>query len=339
MSIDASPAGVVASHVITRITGQRSRFLRDLAHFAAIDSPSDDAAGLARAAEWLDRFLSPLGQVTRFGNAGSATLLLEVGTPAADGAPLVLCHYDTVWPAGTATSWPMTVADGWVRGPGVLDMKGSIVLVRYVIAALQRLGVPLPRGLRVLITCDEEIGNPTSAEIVTTTAARAGAALVMEPPSAGGALKTARKGFAVVRCDVQGRPAHAGVEPGKGVSATAEAALLLLDAHAMSRPDRGVTVNVGVMRGGTRPNVVAEHAELVAEVRAHDDDELARVLDALAARPPVTDGARHAWSVLARRAPMPRVQATVALFELARQVSDALGHTVTETTTGGVSEG
>src|SRR5205823_4034239 len=168
-----------------------------------------------------------------------------------DGTLLLLGHFDTVWPRGTLASMPWRVADSRAYGPGSLDMKGGLVVL---VEAIRR--ADTDRALRVVLTADEEIGSPTARELLARAADGAAAALVCEPTTAGGNLKTARKGLGRFSVRVTGRSAHAG-EPKHGVSAIEELARLILRLHALNDPASGVSVNVGVVAGGTRENVVA----------------------------------------------------------------------------------
>ena len=187
---------------------------------------------------------------------------------AGPGAPLLLLgHLDTVWSRGTLDVMPWRVEDGRAYGPGSYDMKGGVVVmleaVRHAAGA---------RALRVVLTADEEIGTPTGRVLLAEAADGAAAALVCEPPTAEGNLKTARKGLGRFRIRITGRAAHAG-EPEQGVSAIEERAREILRLHALSDPARGITVNVGVVSGGTRENVVAAEAEALLDIRvAHAED-------------------------------------------------------------------
>lgn len=336
--IDAT-ALALAPAVHERLAGRAARWSEELAQLAAIDTPSADAAGCAAAERWLWRCFAPLGTVRRVaGTDGAALLSIDIGDVAAGRAPLVLCHYDTVWEHGTAERWPLTISDGWVRGPGVLDMKGSIVMLAEAVRALSAAGVGLRRGIRVLISGDEEILNPSSADAIARFAASAGATLVLEPPLPGGELKTERKGYALVRAEVTGRAAHAGVAPQEGVSAAIESARLALAAAELNAPELGTTVNVGVLRSGSRANVVAEAGELQLDVRAASSERLDGAVAALKAVAPEHPEASIAVEVLRRREPMPRLAATATLLGVARAIAERLGTTVSEAATGGVSE-
>lgn len=312
----------------------------ELAALVNIDSPTGDVQALLPAAEHVQMLFADVGVVSRLrsGDRDAPHVLVEVGAPVDGRAPLVMCHYDTVWPASTAARWPFEVRNDAATGPGVLDMKASIVAVHYALMALRDLAVSLPAGVRVLITADEEIHNPTSRDIIADLAARSGMALVMEPPLADGRLKTQRKGHANVEIRVDGRAAHAGVEPEKGISAAIEAAHIALAAHNLGDASVGTIVNVGVIRAGTLPNIVAARAELQLEVRADTDSEVVRVLAALRRIRPRLEGSHIAVTLGAERPSMPRRPETDEVLAVAREVGKTLGLMVEEGSTGGVSE-
>jgi glutamate carboxypeptidase len=257
-----------------------------------------------------------------------------------DAAPaLVLCHYDTVWPVGSLERHPFRIdEEGKAYGPGIFDMQSSLVLVEYALRAIRDLELHLPRPVVVLMTSDEEVGSPTSRALIEAEARRAAYALVMESPLPGGVLKTARKGTGSAQLRVTGQAAHAGVEPEKGVSAVQELAHQILALHSLTDLEAGTTVNVGVIRGGTRPNVVAAQAEADIDLRAWTQEEARRILDTLYALKPVTPGARleviGEWNRPALERKM-----TADLFDRARQAGLRLGLDLQEGGTGGGSDG
>ncbi|HEY2935637.1 MAG TPA: M20 family metallopeptidase [Gaiellaceae bacterium] len=251
-----------------------------------------------------------------------------------DGAPLLLlAHLDTVWARGTLALMPWRVEGGHAYGPGVYDMKGGIVVL---LEALQR--TASTRALRVVLTADEEIGSPEGRRALAAAAAGAGAALVVEPPDGDGHLKTARKGIGRFRYRVTGRPAHSST-PGRGASAIEELARLVLRLHALSEPECGVTLNVGVVGGGTRENVVAAEAFADVDVRVPtvaDRDRLDRALRGLGAE---TRGTELALEGSWTRPPLERTEGSALLFAAARRHGLELGLDLRETSSPGGSDG
>ena len=333
----------MARAVRARLEPRRDEIVGLLADLVRIESPSDEPAALTRMADRLDELFRDAGAVMRhpLGPDGAPHFDLRISGPKDAGRyTLVLCHYDTVWGIGTLERMPFTVdAAGVARGPGVLDMKGGIALLRYALSELAAIGEQPRREIRVLITCDEELRSATSRGLIEDAARSAAVALVLESPLPGGTLKTARKGSASYRVDIEGRAAHAGVEPEKGVSAVAELADQIAAIHALADPIRGTTVNVGVVRGGTRSNVVAAHAEAEVDVRTTSAAESERVDRALLALRPRQSAARVTTTRQSHKPPMERTDAIAALFQRARAIAAAMDVDLREGSTGGGSDG
>lgn len=316
-----------------------------LERFVNIESPSDDAAGLARMADALEETFGPFGTITRTpptaGPALGPHLRLDMPGGSEQEPALVLCHYDTVWPMGTLDRTPFTVdEEGIARGPGCFDMKGGMVVLYFALAALRELGHAPRRPLRVLFTSDEEIGSPTSRPLVEAAARDAAVALVLESPLPGGTLKTARKGTGDYLLRVRGRAAHAGVEPQKGINAVLELAHQVIALQALNNFEAGTTVNVGVVRGGTRPNVVAASAEAEIDIRVAKLSEADRLDAAIRALRPQLAGADLSVEGGLNRPPMERSEASGRLFERARRIAAGMGvEDLQEGSTGGGSDG
>ncbi|WP_298402011.1 M20 family metallopeptidase [uncultured Chloroflexus sp.] len=327
----------------TTIAVHEAKLLDLTARLVHLESPSTDKALLDACADELAALFAGVGKVERIANPNGGDHLRVTVTDVAEPAlppALVLCHYDTVWPAGTVAQRPFTVTADRAFGPGAYDMKASIAMVY---AALGGFGRPAPRLRRpviVLLTSDEEIGSPTSRALIEATAAQAAHVLVIEPPTEpDGALKTARKGGGAFRVTITGKAAHAGVEPEKGASAITELAHQILAVNALANPAIGTTVNVGVVGGGTRPNVVPAEAWMEVDVRVWTQAEAARIEAGMAALKPVTSGTQVMVSGNVRRPPMERTPASAALFARAQELGAALGLDIREGSTGGGSDG
>ena len=339
-------AAELAAAVRAELEPRRQDMIDLLGRLVRIESPSDDRAGLDRFAAELEVLFGEYGPIEALdpGDAqrGRHLRLTLNGTGASDGQAhaVALCHYDTVWSTGTLAQIPFSVdGDGVARGPGCFDMKGGMVVLLYALQALRSRGLSPKRRLRVLFTSDEEIGSPTSRPIIEQTARGAAVAYVLESPLPGGTLKTARKGTGDYFVRIRGRAAHAGVEPQKGISATHELAHQILALHALNDYASGTTVNVGVVHGGTRPNVVAAEAEAHVDVRVQTLAEAERIDAAIRGL-----GATLAGAVLTidgglNRPPMERSPAMATLFEHARQIAAGMGVELREGSTGGGSDG
>jgi glutamate carboxypeptidase len=247
---------------------------------------------------------------------------------------VVLCHHDTVWAEGTLAWLPFSVDGDRVAGPGTYDMKAGIVEAAFALE-----GARPNRPIVVLSTSDEEIGSASSRALIEGTARHAVAVLVLEPAAGGGAIKTARKGIADFKLEVEGRAAHAGVEPEKGISAVDELAHQVLVLRSLADPASGTTINVGVVSGGTRPNVVAAHASADIDVRFAQASEAERVVGAIRNLQPRLPGARLSVSGGVDRPPMERSQGVARLADLAIRTAREIGFSLSETSTGGGSDG
>ena len=253
---------------------------------------------------------------------------------------LLLGHMDTVWPIGTLADMPFSVHGDVVRGPGVFDMKGGLAMILLALGALQRQGIDLPVTPVVFINSDEEIGSHESGEHIRRLARRVDRCWVLEPalgPS--GRLKTARKGVGRFTVHVFGRAAHAGLEPEAGASAILELSHVIRSLFDLNDADRGITVNVGTIDGGLRPNVVAPESRAVADVRVRSEADAHRMEVAIRALQPVTPGTRLEIHGGFGRPPMERTPRNRALWALALRAAEQLGLALDEGLAGGGSDG
>jgi glutamate carboxypeptidase len=251
---------------------------------------------------------------------------------------LILCHFDTVWAVGTLDARPFRIESGKAYGPGVFDMKSSLVLAEYALRATGDLKLALSRPVTILMTSDEEVGSHTSRSLIEEEAKNAAYVLVMESPLPGGVLKTTRKGIGGWDLSISGRAAHAGIEPEKGISAIQELAHQILKLHSLTVMAKGTTVNVGVVRGGTVSNVVAPHASAEIDVRAWTQEEADRVAAAIQNLQPVTPGVTLQVTGGWNRPPL-ETRVTSDLFQRARAIGHRLGLDLQEGGTGGGSDG
>lgn len=267
---------------------------------------------------------------------------LHVLDTSREGAPyqLMVGHCDTVWPRGTLDRMPMTVENGHLRGPGSFDMKGGLVQILFALRTLRALDLEPEVAPSVLVNSDEEIGSPESKPHVERLAAGADRALIIEPAMGPeGLIKTARKGISRYTLNIRGRSAHAGLEPELGVSAIRELAHQIERIYSLNEPREGVTVNVGVIDGGSRPNVVAEGARAEIDVRVLSDEQAARIDRALRSLTPVTPGIELELSGAMEASPLERTPRNRALWHAVQGAGRRLGLALDETIAGGASDG
>lgn len=326
--------------VIRYLKEHRDEMLADLEAFVERETPSEDK-GL------LDSFADYLAQYAERRTEGRATVLshevagnqvrVEWGAENGESPILLLGHYDTVWPAGTLESMPFAVRGDTASGPGVFDMKCGLVQGFWGVKALRE-AAGLRRRVVLVCNSDEECGSPHSRPLIEEAAKEASATLVLEP-SLAGALKTSRKGESCYLVRVRGRAAHTGLDPEKGVSAVEELARLVRELHGHNDPASGTTVNVGVIRGGSRHNVVAAEAEAEVDVRFVVPEEQRRMdtlVRGLRTRIPgasIEVEGGEVWPAMQRN------EKIAGIFEVARRVGEELGVEVGEAAAGGSSDG
>jgi glutamate carboxypeptidase len=309
------------------------------------ESPSDDKPSVDRFVDLLASRLEGLGKVRtlaggRFGRHLRCELELPGPRKRTEGAILALGHSDTVWPLGTLAGMPFQQKNGRLWGPGVLDMKSGIAFFIFAGQALRELDVAVARRVILQVNSDEEVGSDSSRSLTEEVARRCAAVLVLEPGTGlKGKLKTARKGVGDYAVTVQGRASHAGVDFENGASAILELARQIETIAGFTQLKRGITVNPGVISGGTRTNVVA------AEARAEVDIRIARATDGAvldrkfrALRPFDKRCALRVEGGL-NRPPMERTPAIRELFRTARGFAKELGVDLEESSTGGGSDG
>ena len=303
------------------------------------ESPSDDPAGVNRAGVLVQTWAEAQGGRTRRYADGTFGDVLELKFGPESGAGvLILGHLDTVWPLGTLHAMPWREADGKLWGPGVLDMKAGVSMALAAIAALRAVQGALTRPVTLLLNPDEEVGSAVSRAHTERLAREAEAVFVLEPAQ-GLAYKTARKGVGHFELRVEGIAAHAGVDFEKGHSAVREAARLVEKVSEWSDLRRGLTFNAGVIRGGTRPNVIAAECCVEVDARVVAMEDIAEV-EGMFAGLQVTDAAcRLTVSGGINRPPMERSPGTVALFRQAQRLAAEIGLHLEEASTGGGSDG
>ncbi len=309
------------------------------------ESPSGDLAGsravvalLADAARNLPGVTS-IERITADNYGEHLRIHLYADDTKTTRTTLLLGHTDTVHPRGSLAARPWRESEGRIYGPGIFDMKANCALALAALRACAALSLTPPRPVVLLLTCDEESGSFTGRALVEAEAQRAAHVFVLEPPAPGGRVKTGRKGTGMYALTVAGRAAHAGLEPEKGVSAILELARQIERLHALGDSDTGTTVNVGVVSGGTRSNVVAAEAHAEIDVRFKTNAEALRLDSAIRNLPLFDERTRLTIAGGINRPPLERTERVVSLFERARRVAAALDFELGETQVGGASDG
>ena len=308
-----------------------------------IESPSGDEEGsrsavsvLVAAAQEIDglrieRIAAP--------NYGEHLWLTAFEDAPAASPIVVLGHTDTVHPRGSLAQRPWRIEDGKAYGPGVFDMKGSCAVALVMIRALRELQLRPKHPLIVLLTCDEETGSHNGRALVEAAAKEARAVLVLEPPAAGGRVKTGRKGTGIFTIHAHGRAAHAGLEPEKGASAVLELARQTERLHSLNDAGGAIRVTVGVFHGGTLSNVVPADAQIQIDVRFGTPEEAAYIEKQIRGVKPFDERVQLLVSGGINRPPLERTDDVTELYSRAKQIAEKLGYQLGEAQVGGASDG
>jgi len=336
----SSGGGHRARQLFTRLQPREREMLQMLRVMAERESPSHDKPALARLAQFLHDEFSRRGGTAKLHSREGNGPHLQVDLPGGRGAPLLLLgHYDTVWELGTLARMPWRIEAGRAWGPGVFDMKGGIVQALFALEALAGDGGP-PRPVTVLLVSDEEVGSDSSRQLTESLAKRSAAVLVLEPAQGlEGACKTARKGVGDFTVRVRGVSAHAGLDFEKGHNAVLELARQIERIAGFTDLKRGLTVSPGVIRGGTRANVVPDQAEVLVDVRIGRRSDAGRIEKKFGSLRPCDPKCRIEVEGGMNRPPLERTQGVARLYERARAIARDLGFELKEAAVGGGSDG
>lgn len=330
--------------ILAQARAQKEEMVAFLCRLAAHETPSHEPAMQDPAFRLLAEHMEASGYACRRirGSASGGLLVAAPRKPALRGPAfqLLLGHVDTVWPAGTLATMPVRRQDDRVEGPGVYDMKGGLTQLVFALRTLSRLSLQPEVTPVVLVNSDEEIGSGESTRHIARLARRCSRAYVLEP-SLGptGMLKTARKGVGRFTLRVQGKAAHAGLDPQGGVSAILELSHQVQQLFAMNHPGEGISLNVGKVEGGTGVNVVAPESSAEIDLRVPTLEAAVRMEERLRGLQPLHPGAQVRVDGALRRPPMERTPRNRRLWQMARETAAGLGLTLEETTAGGASDG
>ncbi len=331
---------MISSTELFEYCERQSEWLRGtIEDLVRLESPSTDKAAVDRCGAAVEELLVSMGGDVRRLRQDARGDHLRAEWGGGPSQVLLLGHFDTVWQVGQLQRMPLRRDDGRLYGPGVFDMKAGIGVAMLAVRALHALAAaPLPR-IVMLWTTDEEIGSLTSREAIEEEARRSAAVLVLEPSLPGGGAKTSRKGVGEFELAVHGVSAHAGVDPGKGASAISEIARQIIAVEALQDLPRGISVNVGRIEGGSRPNVVPDYASAKIDVRVPTLADAARLDTALRGLRPQNPRTRMEITGGLERPPFERSPGVVRLYEQAKEAATALGRELAEGGTGGGSDG
>jgi len=341
-----SPAGTTHSSEAKRrlnyFTGRCDQMVATIRELVEIESPSDNKAAMDRLSGVVAARFAALGGVVKthlvrdFGN----TLQVDFAGKAPGKPVLLLGHYDTVYPLGTLASMPCREVDGKLTGPGVLDMKSGIALMLAALSGLKEWHGGLPRPVAVLLVSDEEVGSDSSRAITESLAKKSAAVLVLEPSyGPQGAVKTARKGVGEYQVKVTGTASHAGLDFEKGVNAIVELARQIEKITGFTDLKKGLTVNVGIVSGGSRTNVVPAEAVAQVDVRIARMKDAAGIEKKMRGLRPFNRKCKVEVTGGVNRPPMERNSGVAALYAKAVGIARDLEWKLSEAAVGGGSDG
>lgn len=306
-----------------------------------VESPSYDVEQSLAVVDVIEREFRAVGldlTIERIKAEGYGEHLIIRAFGGEEKGLLLVGHTDTVHPVGTNLTNPTRIDGDRFYGCGIFDMKANIVLMIEALRYMAENNITPLRPINIFLSCDEEIGSYTGRALIEKEAANAIAAFVFEP-SAAGRVKTGRKGTAMYTVHAHGIPAHAGLEPEKGASAILEIARQIEKLHTFNAPESGTTVNVCTAQGGTTTNVIPEHASCTVDVRFTSMAEAERIDAAIKSLNAVDTRVKVSVEGAINRPPMERTEATVALFEKAREAAALFNYDLGETQVGGASDG
>lgn len=305
-----------------------------------IESGSYDKEGVDNhAAFWCERYQSMGFEVEVIPNEKLGNNY-RIYYPSTTSEILILLHLDTVFPKGTVAERPFSIEGDRAYGPGVIDMKGSHVMVHQVIKRLYATQDERYKKIEVLLNCDEEIGSISSRTVIEQCAKGKRYALVMEPARANGAIVSARRGVGTYVLTIQGKASHSGIAPEAGISAIQELAYKIQSLHALSQHDKGLSVNVGLISGGTSVNTVAPNARAEIDVRISSEQqgvEIDKKVREVCSQP-VLEGIQLSLTGGINRPPMAKTVESAELIDIIKQEANKLAITLEDVSTGGGSD-
>ncbi len=321
----------------------RPEFIDFIRQLVLEESPSTDPESQRGIRALLESALRDVGLDVEHipgRRTGGHLLARSPGDGGGERRQLLIGHMDTVWPIGTLREMPVRTSNGRLYGPGVFDMKAGLAMGLFALRCLRDLGLDAGVAPIFFINSDEEIGSPESEPLIVHWARRVSRAFVLEPAlGETGRLKTRRKGIGQYTVDVAGRSSHAGLAPEEGASAILQLAHSIRDIDRLADPDCGTTMNVGIIRGGSRPNVVAPNASAEVDVRVWSAAEAERIRAGMFGLEPTVPGTTISLTEVAARGPLERTPRNVGLWERALLVAGELDLDLEEGSAGGGSDG
>src|SRR5215204_6447664 len=337
-------SGPLARRVFTTLQTRQAEVEAFIQSLVEVESPSGDVEGSRAVVNLLAQAANRLAcvdAVERVDAPDFGQHLVIKAFQNNERQVLLVGHTDTVHSRGSLSQRPWRREAGKIYGPGIFDMKANCALAIEVLRTLVELQATPAYGVTLVFTCDEEVGSQSGWPLIEKVAKAqpARCAFVLEPPASGGRVKTSRKGTGIFAIKVEGKAAHAGLEPEKGASAILELARQTEQLHAINLSGSGITLNVGVVHGGTRSNVVAAEAQGEIDVRFSTEAESLEIERILSSLKPVDERTKVFVSGGINRPPMERTTAVIELFEKAKAIAAQMDFELGEAQVGGATDG
>lgn len=337
--IDGDKMQILREHFVAR----QHEMLALTCALVETESPSGDKEGSSAIVSLLASAAASIAAINSIERIGSEDfgehLLIRAFGNGTENPLMILGHTDTVHPRGAIKERPWHMEGNRIYGPGIFDMKVNCALALEALRACEANNLTPKSAVTILLTCDEETGSPSGRPIVEAEAKKARTALVLEPPASGGRVKTARKGTGIFTVEVEGKAAHAGLEPDKGVSAVLELARQTIRLHELNDHESGTTVTVNVVSGGTHSNVIPAEAHAEIDLRFTSHEIGRRVEQAILGLNPMDERAKLTIKGGINRPPLERTDEVQRLFMQARTIAGWLNFDLRETSVGGASDG
>jgi glutamate carboxypeptidase len=317
---------------------KKQQMISDLRMWVETESPTSDKESVDRFGRIVARKLADIGMSIESKEDENRGNHLIARWGSRHGQLLLIGHLDTVWELGTLQRMPCEIDEETGRGPGIFDMKGGLLIALYALSLIRERRLD-KYPITFLATSDEEEGSESSRQLIEQEARSARAAFILEPAGPNNSLKTKRRGVGRFTVETHGRAAHAGVEPEKGVNAIAELSHQILELQSWNRLREGISVNAGLIHGGTRANVIPERAEAVIDVRCDTMEDVKWLTDRFSGLSPKNPDARLTVTGGVERPPLERTDKVLMLYDQAYKIGQVMDYELSEFWTGGGSDG
>ena len=316
----------------------KQQMVSDLRNWVEMESPTSNKASVDEFGRSVAVKLEDIGMSIEWKEEANRGNHLIGRWGSRHGHLLLIGHLDTVWELGTLQRFPCEIDNEIGRGPGIFDMKSGLLIALYALGLIHMQGLA-KYPITLLATSDEEVGSVSSRELIEQEARSARAAFVLEPGGPNNSLKTKRRGVGRYTITAHGRAAHAGVEPEKGLNAIEELSHQIIELQTWNKLHSGISVNAGLIKGGTRVNVIPEEAEAIIDVRCDAMDDIKWLSNQFASLSPKKEGARITVEGGVDRPPLERTEKVLKLYEQAKSIGQIMDYPLSEFWTGGGSDG